>query len=175
MQKELFERFVRQTDVIYTPEEAAKAIIKFLNPWPLCLDPCRGNGAFHKNMHVGAEYCEISEGNDFFDYVKRVEWIIGNPPYSNLHDFLYHSFNLAENVSYLIPVNKLFQNQIVMNMINNYGGIKSMLIFGDARRALRFPFGFSVGNFHFQRGYKGDCRVIIGNEVFRKINYESRF
>jgi hypothetical protein len=112
-------------------------------------------------MPVGSEYCEISDGKDFFEFNKRVDWIIGNPPYSNFKEFLEHSFNLSDNVSFLVPTNKIFQRQIIMDMINRYGGIKSQIIFGSGS-LIGFPFGFSVGNFHFQRGYKGDCKLIMG-------------
>lgn len=41
------------------------------------------------------------------------------------------------------------------------GGVKSMVIYGSGQ-LIDFPFGFSVGNFHFQKGYKGDCKIILG-------------
>lgn len=167
MQKELFERFVPTADVVFTPDQVSKFIIEFLNPWRLCLDPCKGDGAFYKFLHEGAEYCEIKEGRDFFDYDKHVDWIIGNPPYSNFKDFLQHSFNLAPNVSFLVPTNKIFQRQVIMDMINRYGGIKSMIIFGSGS-LIGFPFGFSVGNFHFQKGYDGECQIVMGmKKIFK--------
>lgn len=161
MQKELFERFVPSADIVYTPDVVAKRIIDFLKPSGACLDPCRGGGAFHKHLPA-ADYCEITEGKDFFEYHKKVDWIIGNPPYSNFTHFLSHSFAIAANVSYLVPVNKVFGSQGIMNLINEYGGIKSILVFGDARATIGLPFGFSVGNFHFQRGHQGDCKLIMG-------------
>lgn len=109
----------------------------------------------------GVEYCEISEGRDFFDFKDKVDWIIGNPPYSIFLEFLQHSFKIADNVSFLVPTNKIFQRQIIMDMINDYGGIKSQVIYGSGT-LIGFPFGFSVGNFHFQKGYMGQCELIIG-------------
>lgn len=164
MQKELFERFVPSSDVVYTPNKVAKFIVGFLKPCGLCLDPCKGDGAFYNCLPpIKSDYCEISEGKDFFDYNERVEWVIGNPPYSNFRAFLEHSFNIAENVSYLVPVNKVFQSQLTMNLINKYGGIKSMLVFGDARATIGLPFGFSVANFHFQKGYAGKTEILMGD------------
>lgn len=161
MQSELFERFVPPADVVYTPDSVSRFIIEHLNPKGACLDPCKGDGAFYKFLPSGSDYCEISEGRDFFDYKRKVDWIIGNPPYSNFKDFLEYSFELSDNVSFLVPTNKIFQRQIIMDMINQYGGIKSMIIYGSGS-LIGFPFGFSVGNFHFEKGYKGHCEIIMG-------------
>jgi len=113
-------------------------------------------------------YCEIAEGKDFFEFNEKVNWIIGNPPYSIFLEFLEHSFKLADNVSFLVPTNKIFQRQIIMDMINDYGGIKSQIIYGSGS-LIGFPFGFSVGNFHFQKGYKGACELIIGMKKISQI------
>lgn len=161
IQQELFERFVPPADVVYTPNEISLGIIKHLNPSGRCLDPCRGDGSFYNHLPIGSEYCEIAEGIDFFDCNKPFDWIIGNPPYSNFLDFLEHAFTLSENVSFLVPTNKIFQRQVVMDKINNYGGIRSMIVYGSGS-LIGFPFGFSVGNFHFQKDYKGDCKIIMG-------------
>lgn len=107
------------------------------------------------------DYCEIAEGRDFFNYSNKVEWVIGNPPYSIFEEFLRHSFNISDNVSYLVPTNKIFQRQVIMDLISKWGGIKSMIIYGSGQ-LIGFPFGFSVGNFHFQKGYKGETKVIMG-------------
>lgn len=90
-----------------------------------------------------------------------MDWIIGNPPYSLFEEFLRHSFFLSKNVSFLVPTNKVFQRQIIMDIINNYGGIKSITIYGSGT-LIGFPFGFSVGNFHFQKDYKGPTNIIMG-------------
>lgn len=161
MQKELFDRYVPSADVVYTPEQVSRQIISYLNPSGVCLDPCKGDGAFYKYLPEGALYCEITEGKDFFDFNDKIDWIIGNPPYSNFKEFLEHAFMIAENVSFLVPTNKVFQRQVIMDMICRYGGIKSMIVYGSGS-LIGFPFGFSVGNYHFQRGYKGPCDILMG-------------
>ena len=41
-----------------------------------------------------------------------------------------------------------------------------MIIYGSGN-LINFPFGFSVGNFHFQKGYRGDAKILMGiNEIF---------
>lgn len=161
MQSTLFEIPVNPDDIVYTPLEVSKDIIIRLNPTGICLDPCKGDGAFYNYLPAGSDYCEIREGKDFFAYDKRVDWVIGNPPYSIFENFLKKGFEIADNVSYLVPTNKIFQRQVIMDMINRYGGIKSMIIYGSGQ-LIDFPFGFSVGNFHFQKDYKGSCEIIMG-------------
>lgn len=161
MQQELFERFVPQADVVYTPNQVSKGIIDILQPYGTCLDPCKGDGSFFQYLPDGSKYCEIAEGIDFFECKDRFDWVIGNPPYSNFFEFLQHACSIADNVSFLVPTNKIFQRQVVMDYINAYGGIKSMIVYGSGS-LIGFPFGFSVGNFHFQKGYTGETRIIMG-------------
>jgi len=59
MQKELFDRFVPSADVVYTPDQVSFQIVSYLNPSGLCLDPCKGDGAFFKFLPEGSFYCEI--------------------------------------------------------------------------------------------------------------------
>ena len=57
-----------------------------------------------------------------------------------------------------------------MEMINKFGGIKSMIVYGSGQ-LIGFPFGFSVGNFHFERNYKGGTEVIIGMKSIQSLNH----
>jgi len=163
----LFEANILDGDVVYTPRNISQGIIKNLNPYGICLDPCRGDGAFYDYLPEDKLYCELKEGSDFLHFEKKVDWIIGNPPYSIFLEFLEHSFKYSDNVSFLVPTNKVFQRQVIMDMINDYGGIKSVIIYGSGN-LIGFPFGFSVGNFHFEKGYKGETKIIMGmKEVYK--------
>jgi len=164
----LFESNVLPADVVYTPRKVSESIIRHLKPAGLCLDPCKGDGAFYDYLPAGSEYCELQEGTDFLKYNKQVDWIIGNPPYSIFLEFLQHSFSISNNVSFLVPTNKVFQRQIIMDMINDYGGLKSIIVYGSGS-LIGFPFGFSVGNFHFEKGYKGSCELILGMKESNKL------
>lgn len=117
-----FESITRESDIVYTPDWVAKDIITDLNPKGICLDLCKGDGAFYNFLPKGSKYCELREGTDFFKFNNKVDWIIGNPPYSIFEEFLRHSFSIAENVSFLVPTNKVFQRQVIMEMINKWGG-----------------------------------------------------
>lgn len=158
MQGTLFKLPPIEKDVVYTPENVAKDIIEWVNPTGKCLDPCLGDGAFFKNLPSGSDWCEIQKGKDFFDYNQKVNWIIGNPPYSIFYEWLEHSFNLANNVVYILPTNKVFQRLVVMELIKKWGGIKGIKLYGSGSN-VGFPFGFSTGTFHFKKGYKGACDI----------------
>lgn len=47
------------------------------------------------------------------------------------------------------------------------GGVKSMLIYGSGH-LLDFPFGFSVGLFHFQKGFTGKAKIVIGMKAIQE-------
>lgn len=160
IQGTLFEKPVVPSDIVYTQRKIAKGIIDILKPQGICLDPCKGDGAFYDYLPEGKQYCEISEGKDFFDFKEKVDWVIGNPPYSIFKEFLEKSFEIADNVSFLVPTNKIFQRQIIMEMISKWGGAKSIIIYGSGS-LIGFPFGFSVGNFYFKKGYKQGTEIIM--------------
>jgi hypothetical protein len=157
-QKTLFYLPPIEKDVVYTPEPIAKDIIEWVNPAGLCLDPCKGDGAFFNNFPGRRDWCELREGRDFFEYSKKVDFIIGNPPYSIFEEFLRHSFELADDVVYIVPTNKVFQRILIMDMIMTWGGIYAVMMYGSGSN-VGFPFGFSVGAFHFRKGYNGNTNI----------------
>lgn len=161
MQLNLIELPPKESDIVYTPKHIAQGIIDMVTPQGTCLDPCLGDGSFY-NCFTGEKYwCELRKGKNFFDFEKQVDWIIGNPPYSIFEDWLIHSFRIAENVVYILPTNKVFQRQIIMRRINQWGGIKAIWVYGSGSM-VGFPFGFSVGTFHFLKDYKGECSLRLG-------------
>lgn len=147
-------------DVVYTPDWVARDMCDFFKPSGRILEPCAGDGVFLKYLPPETEWCEIEKGRDFFSWRERVDWIVGNPPYSTdlFLRWLSHSFHLAADVVYVTPTNKIFQSWSVMDRITRYGGIRAMLVYGGGN-GVGFPFGFSVGAFHFQRGWKGETQI----------------
>ena len=139
-------------DVVFTPREIAKAMVEYLNPTGSILEPCKGEGAFMEFI-PGAEWCEITEGRDFYDYNKKIDWIITNPPYSDFDRFLEHSFDLSENVGLLVPTAKVFKSMGTIRVIQKYGWFPKLWLLPASRCG--FPFGFPCGIFHFKRGYFG--------------------
>ena len=148
---------VNPNDVVYTPLHIAKLIVDMFKPEGKCLEPCKGAGAFLEYLPAGTDWCEIQEGKDFFEYTDKVDWIISNPPYSNWDKWLQHSFDIADNVVYLVPLAKVWKSWRMIKMIKEYGGIKAVWITPASRCG--FPFGFPCGAFHFKRGYDGPMEV----------------
>jgi len=140
-------------DVVLTPERIAEAIVRHFQPSGRMLDPCKGDGAFLRHM-PGADYCELQEGKDFFEWTEPVDWIISNPPYSVYSEWLRHSFTVADNIVYLIPINKAFNSSSMLQATVEWGGIAEIVHIGPGS-ALKFPVGFAVGAVHYKRGHKG--------------------
>ena len=156
-----FERKSCSTDIVYTPKEIAKAIIDSLpiKAGETVLDPFYGKGAFYEQFPetVKKEWCEIEKGKDFFDYDKKVDWIISNPPYSTFNEVVKHSYEIADNVVYLMPLCKACSSLKRIKMIKEYGGIKEIYYIGASKCG--FPFGFPCAAIWVKRNYKGDTKI----------------
>ena len=82
---------------MFTPEESAQKIMEWVLPQiPIddtVLEPFRGDGVFFDKIPNEKYYCEIDDGIDFFNYTKKVDWAVSNPP-----DFqkliIFHSFKI---------------------------------------------------------------------------------
>lgn len=158
---------VRLDDIILTPRAIAREVVNRFKPSGRVLDPCKGNGAFADEM-PGCEWCEIREGRDFYDWKEPVDWIVSNPPYSIFSPFLRHSMTVAENIVYLVPVNKCFNSYQMMRDVWTWGGIVEIWTIEYGRNPLLgFPIGFCVGAVHYRRGWRGETRV-----TFRTPNAE---
>jgi len=156
---------VKKNDIVYTPNYIAFDIIKFFKPSGKCLDPCKGKGAFLQYLPQNSEWCEIRQGRNFFDYHKKVDWIISNPPFSDIQAWMLHSFKLADNIVYLLPTNKPFNSDRFFRQIYEWGGIKELYQLGSGRDIfLNFNVGFGFGAYYFKKGYRGDMRI-----SFRKL------
>jgi hypothetical protein len=141
-------------DIVMTPDWVAKWAIDHFQPTGVILEPCRGSGAFFKAFPDGQskEWCEITEGKDFLDYDKKVDWIITNPPFSIYDTFLLKSLKLADNVVFLTPLVKAFKSQKIDKKVAEFGGLKEIVTLGGGRK-IGFPFGFQVGFLYYKRGW----------------------
>lgn len=145
-------------DVVYTPEWVAEDMVSHFNPTGVVLDPCRGRGAFHDLLPEGSPWCEISEGRDFFDWHEPVDWVISNPPYSLTRKWFRHSYEIADNLVYLIPLRNLFSGYGFVRELCEYGGIVEIRLYGTGGR-LGFPMGNAVGAVHARRDYRGETTL----------------
>jgi len=158
IQKSLFDaRGWNETDLVMTPSWCAQDMVAHFQPSGRVLDPCRGDGAF-SSLLTDCEWCEIRDGRDFYEWTKRVDWIIGNPPYSGIPDWCRHSFKLADDIAYLIPCRSVFLGPQFIESIYRWGGIVAMRHYGGGQR-LGFPFGNAIAAFHFRKQYDGPIKV----------------
>lgn len=152
-----------KNDKCMTPSKVARKLIQLLplykDVYIKILDPFRGGGAFFYNFpeHSDMEWCEIDNGRDFFDYNKQVDWIISNPPYSIFDAVLDHSFEIANNVAYLVPLSKIFSSMGRIRKWQAYGNIKAIWILSASKCG--FPFGFPAAFVWWQKGYKGETKI----------------
>lgn len=145
-----------ESDYVLTPEWCAKDMMEYFTPTGKMLDPCRGlNKVFYNLMPPNADWCEIQEGNNFFEYNKSVDWIIGNPPYSIFHDWMEHSFALAENILYLLPTFKIFNALGLCRMYGQNGWIKHIRFY-DVGKDIEWSRSRPIVAVHFQKNYFGD-------------------
>ena len=140
-------------DCIYTPEWVALDMVNHFKPEGLILDPCKGKGVF-TDILENSEWCEITEGRDFFDWARPVDWIISNPPFSLMRKFILHSFTVADDIVYLVPVWKIYLAYGLVLKGKEYGGIKEIRWYGTGSK-LGFPMGNGIGAVHWKRGYTG--------------------
>lgn len=93
-------------DLIFTPSDLAYNIIQHYKPSGKILDPAYGTGSFYNYFPTNDKYwCEIEQGLDFFDFNTKVDWIITNPPWSKIRQFILHGMKLSDNIVYLATIN----------------------------------------------------------------------
>src|SRR3990167_1104796 len=80
-------------DEFMTPPELAVRLVKRLpiKEGQLIIEPCPASGAFIKANSLILPL----EGN-FYDFDIRPDWIVTNPPYSDLDNWLKHCFEIAD-------------------------------------------------------------------------------
>ncbi len=159
-QPQLFQIALDPGDVVYTPDWVARDMVEYFQPSGRILEPSCGDGAFLRHLPAHTEWCEIERGRDFFAWHESVDWCFGNPPYRQIKQWLDHSFKIASDVVYLIPMNSPFNSMERMRIIHEYGNIKSIRAYGNGA-LFGMDYGFAVGAFHFQRGYTGATMITM--------------
>ena len=124
----------KKNDVIHTPKKIALLMIEMcdIKEGQTILDPCAGfNKIFYNNLPIRSvnDYCEITEGIDFFDYNKQVDTIIGNPPYSLWDKWIEKTISLKP-LKFAYVFGQLNFTTVRLNKIKAAGyGITAMHIF----------------------------------------------
>jgi len=142
-------------DDIQTPIELAARIVRHFRPRGRVLEPCKGCGNFLRHL-PGAHWCEIKEGRDFFDWKDSVDWIITNPPWSQIRPFLQHAMSLADHVVFLMTINHVWTKARLRDIRESGFGLREICL---VEMPDTFPqSGFQLGAVYMARGWKGDIR-----------------
>lgn len=143
-------------DVVQTPPELARRIVRHFRPTGAILEPCRGEGNFLRWL-PGAAWCEIKEGRNFFHWNQPVDWIVTNPPWSQIRPFLQHSMRLAKDIVFLMTVNHVWTKARIRDMKEAGFGIREICL---VEMPEEFPqSGFQLGAIHIQRAWRGGIRL----------------
>lgn len=139
-------------DDIQTPPDLAAKIVGYFRPEGVLLEPCAGDGNFLREL-PGADWCEIKQSRDFFLYEKRVDWVITNPPWSQIRAFMVKAFSLADEVVFLMTINHAWTKARLRIAKNNGFGLKTIVLVDTPPS---FPqSGFQLGAVHYQRHWQG--------------------
>ena len=145
-------RIYVSNDDIQTPPELAARIVAYFRPEGRILEPCAGAGHFLACL-PRVDWCEIKRDRDFFDYRERVDWIITNPPWSQIRAFMAHAFSLADQVVFLMTVNHAWTRARLRIARERGFGLRAILLVDTPAS---FPqSGFQLGAIHYQRGWTG--------------------
>lgn len=140
-------------DVVQTPAHMAERIVNHFKPSGRILEPCCGEGNFLAHM-PGAYWCEIKKGRDFYSWKEPVNWIVTNPPWSQIRAFLGHGMEVADNIVFLMTINHVWTKARIRDIKENSFGIKEIAL---VEMPPTFPqSGFQLGAIHIQRGWTGD-------------------
>jgi hypothetical protein len=125
------------------------------------LDPCRGQGAFYNLFpsHCEKLWCELDEGVDFFDFGEPVDWIVSNPPWSKIKDFMDHAMTIANNVIFLITTNHAYTKARVKVAQKHGFRVRGMLHMPTPPKPWPQS-GFQLSAIWWQRGYLGHPEIL---------------
>lgn len=163
-------------DVVQTPPELARRLVKHFRPSGQVLEPCKGAGNFLRALraYAGARtavapttkrdaprarvvWCEIKEGRDFYDWTENVDWVMTNPPWSQLRRFLQQAMMVAEHVVFLMTVNHVWTKARLRDIHAAGFALKEIVLL---EMPGSFPqSGFQLGAVHLARGWKGAVTV----------------
>jgi hypothetical protein len=151
-----------ELDLVYTPVELAVEIINHFKPAGRVLDPCRGKGAFFDNIPSDTkDWCEVADGRDFFGYGEGIDWIITNPPWSKMREFIRHGCTLSSNVVYLSTLTHFCTKARLRDLVELGCGLKEFYCVPTPKE--NWPAsGFQLGAMHIQKGYDGPL-TLTGN------------
>jgi len=133
----------RPKEFYYTNEQMVKDLIAITPISGSVLDAGSGDKVWFNNLQGEKYECEIERGCDFLKWNKKVDWVIGNPPYHEFTQFLYKALDISDlGVAFLVNAAKLGHlTPKRMNIIKQKGFyLQKIHIVSDARWFGRYYF-----------------------------------
>lgn len=150
-------RNYRSNDVIQTPIGLARQLVAHFQPAGKVLEPCCGAGNILKFLPAGAEWCEITLGRDFFDWTQPVDWILTNPPWSQIRPFLAQAMRVADNIVFLLTINHLWTKARLRDIQSASFGIREIAL---VEMPPSFPqSGFQLGAVYLAKSWAGPIKL----------------
>lgn len=118
-------RYEDSNDELYTPPSLSKKLISNIDieEYHSCLDPFYGIGSFFNNFNNNEknDFCEINLGTNFFNYKKKHDWVVSNPPFSQLTKIFQHTIKLSNvGFAYVLPSYSLSCNRLKIASDNGF-------------------------------------------------------
>ncbi len=119
------------------------------------IKPALQNFRSHSRAFAGQKisrvsWSEIKRGRDFFAWTQPVDWIITNPPWSEIRRFLQHAMTVADHVVFLVTINHLWTKARVRDIREAGFGIREIVLVDMPKS---FPqSGFQLGAVYLSRG-----------------------
>jgi len=96
----------RPKEFYYTNEQMVKDLIKITPITDSVLDAGSGDKVWFNNLKGEKYECEIDRGCDFYKWNKKVDWVIGNPPFHEGWKFLEKASQIAnKGIGFLGNIN----------------------------------------------------------------------
>jgi hypothetical protein len=161
----------KSNDCVMTPDWLSDQIVKHFCPTGRVLEPCSGDGSFVRAlsrapMVKSVDEMEITRGQDFLSVeIGHYDWIVTNPPWSRIREFLPRCMEVSDNVVLLLTINHLWTKSRI-RMIEEAGFSIQEIILIDTPK--EFPqSGFQLGAVWLRKGSHGDIHLsrMVGKEV----------
>ena len=106
----------------YTPENCVRDLLKLvpIDENDVVLDPSSGiNKVWFNNFPTKfKKEIELDDGNDFLKYNEKVDWVLGNPPFTLFVKFMFKSAEIS-NKGFGFLINHSRLNQVTPKRLND--------------------------------------------------------
>jgi hypothetical protein len=152
-------------DDVQTPLELAAQLVDHFQPTGRVLEPCCGEGHILRFLPSDALWCEIKRGRDFLAWHEPVDWILTNPPWSQIRPFLRQAMRVADHVVFLMTINHVWTRARLRDVRIAGFGLRELVLID---MPVTFPpSGFQLGAVYVARGWAGPVQVSELNPAAR--------